>query len=642
MHNLQQLLSPRSLIWIFCFITSISTWCTVAHAETEGRVQHLTGYIEDGRGIFYSLPDMKQGDIIYASMQNTGGNLDPLVGIMAEEIDPAVSLGQVLEKALASENDLISELTAAADRIFLAWDDDSGKGYSASLEFTIPRDGTYHMFAGSTITNQNLDKFQPTYTTGSFQLILGLNAPQVISGEGEPEGEVFARLASLEIKPEAHVQELEIRLDKDVRYLSQYTRNLQPGDTFQARVEPIGGAPLPRLKLTDSGGKPLAFGVIDKPGESVGLNYTGDQDIGELVVHVDGTDGPRDSGEAVYRLLVGINAPNLRESGQKPVGSPVLRESDLVTVGLAVDQIVGVDQRSENFSVVGTLKLSWHDPKFGFSPDQCGCTVKSFEDASIRAVAEEINLPLPSFSFYNQQGRRWSQNQVIFVTPDGRASYFERFTVTLQAPDFDFLAYPFDRQKFSIKVDLAVPTNVFIFNEIETFQQVVGDQLGEEEWVVTSYSQEITEVSFERGSTNSRFTTTLLVKRNLEYYVLRIFVPLFLIIAVSWVIFFLKDYGRQLEVASGNLLVFVAFNFTISGDLPRLGYLTVLDRFMIVSFCLTAIVVLISVCQKRLWAVGKQAVAAQIDTWVLVIYPLVYSFYLIWVYLRFFTDHVRW
>ena len=171
---------------------------------------------------------------------------------------------------------------------------------------------------------------------------------------------------------------------------------------------------------------------------------------------------------------------------------------------------------------------------------------------------------------------------------------------------------------------------------------MVGDQLGEEEWVVTSYSQEITEVPFERGSTNSRFTTTLLVKRNLEYYILRIFVPLFLIISVSWVIFFLKDYGRQLEVASGNLLVFVAFNFTISGDLPRLGYLTVLDRFMIVSFCLTAIVVLISVCQKRLGAVGKQAVAAQIDTWVLVIYPLVYSLYIIWVYLRFFTDHIGW
>jgi len=640
MHNLHQLLPLRSLFWIFYFLTSISIWCTVAHAVTEGRVQHFTGYTEDGRGVVYSLPDMKQGDIIYASMQNTGGNLDPLVGIMDEEIDPAVSMGQVLEQALASENDLISEFTAVADRTFLAWDDDSGKGYSASLEFTIPRDGTYHIFAGSTITNQGIDTFQPNYTTGSFELVLGLNAPKVFDGEGKPEGEVFARLASLKMKPEAHVQELEIRLDNDIRYLTQHTRELQPGDTFHARVEPIGQAPLPRLMLTDYGGKPLAFGTIDKPGSSVEFNYTSEEDIGELVVHVDGTDGPIDSAEGAYRLLVGINAPGLVEGGDRTAGSSVLRESDLITVGLAVDQIVGVDQRSENFTVVGTLKLSWQDPKLSFSPDQCGCAIKKFEDNSLRALAGEVNLPLPSFSFYNQQGNRWSQNQVIFIDPDGRASYFERFTVTLQAPDFDFLTYPFDRQKFSIKVDLAVPTNLFIFNEIEKFQQVIGDQLGEEEWVVTSYSQEITEVPFERGSTNSRFTTTLLVKRHLDYYIVRILIPLFLIICISWVIFFLKDYGRQLEVASGNLLVFVAFNFTISDDLPRLGYLTLLDRFIIVSFCLTAIVVFISVYQKRLETAGKKAVAARIDTAALVLYPLVYLFYLIWVYVRFFSTHL--
>jgi hypothetical protein len=123
---------------------------------------------------------------------------------------------------------------------------------------------------------------------------------------------------------------------------------------------------------------------------------------------------------------------------------------------------------------------------------------------------------------------------------------------------------------------------------------------------------------------NSRFTTTLEMNRHLIFYVVRIFVPLLLILSVSWVIFLLKDYGKQLDVASGNLLVFTAFNFTISDDLPRLGYLTLLDRMIITSFCCAALVVIISVLQKRLVAKGQEQLAAHIDNLVLMFYPMVY------------------
>jgi hypothetical protein len=50
--------------------------------------------------------------------------------------------------------------------------------------------------------------------------------------------------------------------------------------------------------------------------------------------------------------------------------------------------------------------------------------------------------------FVNLQGNRWIQEDVFVVRPAGGVTYFERFTVTLQAPDFNFLKYPFDVQKF--------------------------------------------------------------------------------------------------------------------------------------------------------------------------------------------------
>jgi hypothetical protein len=49
-----------------------------------------------------------------------------------------------------------------------------------------------------------------------------------------------------------------------------------------------------------------------------------------------------------------------------------------------------------------------------------------------------------------------------------------------------------------------------------------------------------------------------------------------------------------------------------------------LDVMIITSFCCAAIVVIISVCQKRFEAKGRVELAARIDNIVLLSYPLVY------------------
>ena len=71
-------------------------------------------------------------------------------------------------------------------------------------------------------------------------------------------------------------------------------------------------------------------------------------------------------------------------------------------------------------------------------------------------------------------------------------------------------------------------------------------------------------------------------------------------------------------------MLFIAFNFVISQDLPRLGYLTFLDLILISTFLVTAIVLVLAVALKRMVSDGKEALVRRIDKYVIIFYPLAY------------------
>lgn len=292
-----------------------------------------------------------------------------------------------------------------------------------------------------------------------------------------------------------------------------------------------------------------------------------------------------------------------------------------VSIGVRVKQIVSVNQKSENYTAVGYLRLRWRDPMLSFDEDEFGSTFRMMTRDAFAKLMSDQGVFGPAFSIYNQQGRRFMQSAGVIIFSDGQVAYGETFTAQLQAPEFNFVQYPFDTQRFFIHVDSVYPNQYVQFNTLEGFSNL-GDSLGEEEWVFQNSWTKVDEVEGETGQPTSRFSFTFEAHRHQNYYLLRIFLPLTIIILVSWLSFFLQDFGKRVDIAGANLLIFVAFNFTIASDLPRLGYMTFMDAIMLTTFVFSGLVVVVNVVFKRLEVIGRESLARRIDNWTLWIYPI--------------------
>ncbi|WP_170844402.1 hypothetical protein [Aliiruegeria lutimaris] len=283
-----------------------------------------------------------------------------------------------------------------------------------------------------------------------------------------------------------------------------------------------------------------------------------------------------------------------------------------VGVGVKITQITGVDQRAENYGVVARVRMKWKDEALAFDAEEVGRSIKTLSAKNFAEKARELGVNIPAATIENQQSRSFVKSATVSWFPDGTALYNVEVILTLQAPDFDFRRFPFDHQNFYFRIIGNAPTDFIQFEPLAEASGL-GDTLGEEEWVITNYWTEVDEAEGISGFTSSRFSLGFSAHRHLFYYWARIFVPVILIIIIGWANLFLEEYRRRIDIASGNLLAFIAYNFTISGELPRLGYVTFIDSLMMAVFVISVASVVYNVALRRLSMAGMEERARAID-----------------------------
>ncbi|NVO56117.1 hypothetical protein HW561_09990 [Rhodobacteraceae bacterium B1Z28] len=305
------------------------------------------------------------------------------------------------------------------------------------------------------------------------------------------------------------------------------------------------------------------------------------------------------------------------------VGTP---ENPLdVGIGIKIDQITSVDQKAENYGAVVILRAEWADPALAFDPEEFGRDIRVFNPSALVEHATDIGAVVPAFVIHNQQSNKWIHESAASLRSDGRVFYVEKSSLTLQAPYFDFRNYPFDTQEFHFDIVSVFPSDYVSYYPLNELSGL-GDLLGEEEWILQNDRLETSQVIGLSGRESDQVALVFEGKRHLTYYVIRVFLPMLVLVSVGWALFFLDEYRRRIEIAGGNLLVFVAFNWAISADLPKLGYLTFLDFILQCMFLMTGALIVFNVALRRLKVSGREGTARKLDNYAIKwIYPLGYA-----------------
>jgi hypothetical protein len=582
-------------------------------------VQEIRGKINPGELDLFVLSGLKQGQTLFVTLENTSGNLDPALSL----VPASVNVPEVIATYRADVQNLVQtsaqplvDLPALNDQTFLAWDDDSGPGYNAALELAIPQDGDYILGVSGALSSAG------RLTTGEYRLLIGLDAPVVLSGKAVPSGAIIAVQDETLLGSSGRVQEYSGSLDASKPLISLALYDFDPGETLSVFVEAVSGDLKPILVLRDYGGKPVRLGNLQGTDSQTSLEYALPEGGQAYSLDISGVPqgGAATSGE--FRLLAGVDAPEVMSGTAEPNSQQVLRLPTEVQTGLKLQQIVMIDQSNEIMTAVGTIKLAWKDPKLAFSPDECNCQVKEYTENNFNQFLTETGGDWPDFTFFNQQGNRWALNRVVDVLPDGSVTYLERFSTNFQL-NFDFSQYPFDVEDFYIHADMLYPEDRYVMVPMEGFSEI-DPQHGEDEFILTDFDTSVTSDISSHDYPTSRFTFHFRAPRYQMYYIFRIFIPVLLIIMISYITFFLKDFSRRIEVATGNVLLFIAFSWSLAEDYPRMGYLTFVDVIMAITFIVNTLVVIYNVYLKWLETKEKREQAERIDRVADWIYPLVY------------------
>ena len=285
----------------------------------------------------------------------------------------------------------------------------------------------------------------------------------------------------------------------------------------------------------------------------------------------------------------------------------------------------------------GEFKLDYSFQVSHERPDwiEAGRKIGNFSTCNIIELLESSKIYSPVTYYATELLKQIGFNQDQSFA-DYNQNYYENIdkTFTLSSlsgvarikTDFDFKKFPFDKQVLNLRI--RAPENIDynldgnwpkpyislinsgknVFLDLERYKNnnflkewkisniEVKNELDISNEISPFDREKLVEIIFDTININ------ITVDRNINYFIFKIIIPVFLILSIAWSVMWIppNQVESRLTTSIVGLLSLIAYNFVFNDDLPKLSYLTSLDRYILLSYLFCAIPTFLTIYFSRL------------------------------------------
>ena len=287
----------------------------------------------------------------------------------------------------------------------------------------------------------------------------------------------------------------------------------------------------------------------------------------------------------------GLESTDPRLVGERPnaSGAPTL-----ITVSVYLFDIDEIDDVNQRFSVDLFAYVTWQDSRLALPEAQQSGQVRTLPLNEIRT---------PRVLVLNDRGLSLQLPRVAEVDDLGNVELQQRVSGELAA-DLQFKEFPFDIQRLPIDIISYQYTPDEIRFSLNA--DIGGDDgsFSADGWRLRILDPEFGEFAVPTaGIVRPRLTHFIEAQRDTQYYLLTMFLPMSLIVFMSWMVFWLQPniVPPRIAISTASIFSLIAFGFSVRLSLPRVSYMTRADIFVVGCTLLVVLALAVAVIGSR-WA----------------------------------------
>jgi hypothetical protein len=288
-----------------------------------------------------------------------------------------------------------------------------------------------------------------------------------------------------------------------------------------------------------------------------------------------------------------------------------------VTLGIRMADLSAIDDVNQTITVDFVVRRQWVDTRLiGWE----GC----------RLATADIWFPELVLKNSGRMFERWPQT--VSIEEGGKITFQQRLSGTFSSYQ-QFDNYPFDKQEIALRFFLLDWTSEKVKVLKDPVYTGMADLLNISDWQITAVDSHVEEEQFEAtGNVHDGLIFTVKAERYLDYYIWKILVPIALIVSMSWCVFWIdpSHFGSQIGFSATTVLTIIAFIFATTNLVPRLGYFTLLDKYIAGATVFVFLALLQSLTTGYLVSRDQKIAARRIDLASRILFPSSFVIFCLW------------